>query len=215
MPTTSQSSLDRLTDVFADMLELETRMVVDLLGTVRDTLQGGSTGQLGHTLQRLVPLRLPHRVSCSCEIPPPCWMPRAAGEVTSFVCGGATASVQIQVSNCGAVARTFTFDATTGGQGPATTFNPPQLTLGPMQRGTVSASVSMPANAADARADVVLWIRGCNVHFVRWCIRTTSRGGTCCHEVEIEDCPDYVHHWYDHFYCQRPCLADQANAGRG
>jgi hypothetical protein len=24
-------------------------------------------------------------------------------------------------------------------------------------------------------------------------------------EVEIEDCPDLIHHWYDHFYCERPC----------
>jgi hypothetical protein len=21
----------------------------------------------------------------------------------------------------------------------------------------------------------------------------------------VEDCPDLLHHWYDHFYCNRPC----------
>jgi len=25
-------------------------------------------------------------------------------------------------------------------------------------------------------------------------------------DIEIEDCPDLIHHWYDHFYCPRPCL---------
>ena len=24
-------------------------------------------------------------------------------------------------------------------------------------------------------------------------------------ELTVEDCPDLVHHWYDHFYCPRPC----------
>ena len=31
----------------------------------------------------------------------------------------------------------------------------------------------------------------------------TNRGG--CHEVRVSDGPDHVHHWHDHFYCNRPC----------
>jgi hypothetical protein len=24
----------------------------------------------------------------------------------------------------------------------------------------------------------------------------------------VDDCPDYQHHWYDHFYCHRHCTQD-------
>jgi hypothetical protein len=33
-----------------------------------------------------------------------------------------------------------------------------------------------------------------------------------CNEVEINDCPDMIHHWYDHFYCHRHCQ-DQRTPG--
>jgi len=52
---------------------------------------------------------------------------------------------------------------------------------------------------------VLVWIRGCVDHVVRWTVKSSRRGSDCCHELEIDDCPDYVHHWYDHFYCPRPC----------
>jgi hypothetical protein len=29
--------------------------------------------------------------------------------------------------------------------------------------------------------------------------------------VEVEDCPDLIHHWYDHFYCDRPCTDRKPN----
>ncbi len=216
MPTTSQSSLGRLTDVFTDMLEQETRIVVDLLGTVRETLQGGSIGQTGHTLKQLIPARLTRRCSCGCcQIPPPCWMPELAGEVTSFVCAGGTATVQLDVRNCGATPRTITLDASPAKEAGSVTFSPTQLSLGPMERGFASASVVLPADAPGGRADVLLWVRGCKVHYVRWTIKLTSRGGTCCHEVDIEDCPDYLHHWYDHFYCERPCPTDRTHLAHG
>jgi hypothetical protein len=28
----------------------------------------------------------------------------------------------------------------------------------------------------------------------------------CCREVDVNDDPDYVLHWYDHFYVTRPCF---------
>jgi hypothetical protein len=29
----------------------------------------------------------------------------------------------------------------------------------------------------------------------------------------VEDCPDLIHHWYDHFYCPRPCIEERSNRG--
>jgi hypothetical protein len=217
MPTTSQSSLgQRLTDAFTDMLEQETRMVVDLLGTVRDTLQSGPTGELGQTFKQLIPAQLTRRCTCGCcQIPPPCWMPELAGEVISFVCVGGTATVQLDVRNCGATPRIITLDASPASVAASVKFSPTQLSLGPMERGFASASVVLPADPPGGRMDILLWVRGCKVHYVRWTIKVASRAGTCCHEVDIEDCPDYIHHWYDHFYCERPCLADRGHRGNG
>ena len=31
---------------------------------------------------------------------------------------------------------------------------------------------------------------GCRDHVVRWTVRVASRAGDCCHEIDVEDCPD-------------------------
>jgi hypothetical protein len=208
MPRTSESPFVRLSNVVADMVEQETQLVVDLFDAFRGNLQGSSS--LTSMLQSVLPKQLTHRTTCSCEIPPPCWMPCNAGEVTSFVCAGATATVQIAVTNCTMARRVVEFRAT-GKDAGKVTVAPPQLELGPLESGTVSASLAVPAGDTNARQDVILWVYGCKLHYIRWNITTTSRGGTCCHEVQIEDCQDYLHHWYDHFYCERPCLPQRAN----
>jgi hypothetical protein len=58
-----------------------------------------------------------------------------------------------------------------------------------------------------------VWIHGCVEHAVRWTVRVAGRGGDSCNELDIDDCPDYVHHWYDHFYCARPCGHRLASRG--
>jgi hypothetical protein len=64
----------------------------------------------------------------------------------------------------------------------------------------------VPADAATGQEyEVLLWVRGCQNHYLRWTLKVANRGASCCHEVEVEDCPDLIHHWYDHFYCERPC----------
>jgi hypothetical protein len=130
-----------------------------------------------------------------CDVPPPCWWPRAAGEVTSFICEGDTATLRIEVTNCGPQRRSFSVEAPKD-----VTATPAQLDLGPMERQLVTLRRGGPGEA-------VVWVRGCYEHFVRWTVEISSRGSSTCHEVRIEDCPDYRHHWYDHFYCERPCPA--------
>src|SRR5579884_3985276 len=52
---------------------------------------------------------LPRRSSC--EIPPPCWIPKSLGQVNSAVCPGGTATVRVGVTNCGTESRVFRVDA--------------------------------------------------------------------------------------------------------
>jgi hypothetical protein len=140
---------------------------------------------------------------CGCDIPPPCWAPKPMGDVVSGVCPGATATVRIHVTNCGATARTMTFQAV----GTGVTLTPASLSLGPMERGQMVASVTLPADAEPgSRREVLVWVRGCHDHYLRWTIHAWANGDCGCENVHVSDCPDYVHHWYDHFYCNRPCV---------
>lgn len=140
----------------------------------------------------------------SCEIPPPCWMPRSAGEIHSLVCPGGTAVLQIRVTNC--QARASRVQAAFAKADAATTVSPSELLLGAMERGRFSAKVAVADDACKGeQKEYLLWVRGCNAHFVRWIVEPASGVSSSCHEVDIDDCPDMVHHWYDHFYCDRPC----------
>lgn len=95
----------------------------------------------------------------------------------------------------------------TSGKTRGVTIEPPNLALGPMERDFVTASVPVPTDAISGQeGEVLLWVHGCQNHYLRWTVKVASRGASCCHEVGVEDCPDLVHHWYDHFYCERPCL---------
>lgn len=143
--------------------------------------------------------------SCdTCEVPPPCWEPQPLGQVTSFVAPGGQATVRFRVTNCGFVSRTISFDANKSVFD--VTFSPSSLVLGPLERGVVSASLKMPAEAKPgAEQELILIVRGCKIYYLRWVIKVADCGVNMCNEVEVNDCPDMIHHWYDHFYCHRHC----------
>jgi hypothetical protein len=144
-----------------------------------------------------------------CTIPPPCWMPQPLGECTSHVAQCKTACVRLLVTNCDRVQRTITVQAT-GAHAGQVTISPPSLTLGPMERATISACVAIPEDAKTGeKRESLLWVRGCKEHYLRWTVSVGTVGVDSCHEVEVCDCPDLVHHWYDHFYCARPCPHDR------
>ena len=140
---------------------------------------------------------------CSCDIPPPCWMPDQLGSVTSHVCPGATACVRLRITNCGMSSRDITVTAA-GAQGSLVTIDPATITLAPFDSGTVTATLRAPDQEGQP-LHAQLWVRGCRDHLLRWTVDVSSRGCSSTHEIEIEDCPDLIHHWYDHFYCDRPC----------
>lgn len=139
-----------------------------------------------------------------CDIPPPCWEPQPLGDVTSFVAAGGKATVRFRITNCGFTPRIITF--LTANPVPAVTFSPPTLTLGPMERGVVSASVEVATDAKKGfEEEVVLFVRGCRNYYLRWTITLADCGVDMCNEIDVDDCPDMIHHWYDHFYCPRHC----------
>lgn len=168
---------------------------VDRIGELLE--RGASSGAgLLRTLARS-PM-LPRLRPCSCDIPPPCWLPRDLGTVRSHVCAGGRAILRLRVENCSPSPREIRVEAAA-----PVKLQPTKLSLGPLERGVVVASVDDPA----PEAEHLVWVRGCYDHLVRWDVSVSRRGGRdSCHEVDVEDCPDFVHHWYDHFYCERPCL---------
>jgi hypothetical protein len=145
---------------------------------------------------------------CSCDIPDPCWMPKRYPTVLSHACPGATARLRLQITNCGLEQRRISV-AAQGAQS-AVVVEPESLSLAPFETGEVVATVTVPHDKAEP-VDVRLWVRGCRDHVVPWRVSVSGSGCDSLHEVGIEDCPDLVHHWYDHSYCQGPCYGGRVN----
>lgn len=145
---------------------------------------------------------LPKRKSC-CEIPEPCWMPKPLGEIHCNLAAGVAGVVHIRVTNEDNRGRNFTLDAA-GHDASLVNFSPASFNLGPKERALVTATFVMPAQGP-TEFDFVVWLRGCSDYYLRWVVCRSSRCGACCHEVCVQDKPDYFDNWYDHFYCQKPC----------
>jgi hypothetical protein len=188
-------------DGLVGLMDAAVRMGEDLL----DALQGRRTTGLASTLQRAIPSLPMAKGGCGCDIPPPCWMPRDLGEVRSRVCAGGTATLRLRVTNCSASPRKVGVDARPDSA--ELTIDPSSMALGPLERGVALASLAIPAKAGvGEEREALIWVRGCRDHVLRWTVRVASRAGDCGHEIDVDDCPDLVHHWYDHFYCERPCV---------
>jgi hypothetical protein len=155
------------------------------------------------SMELLGAISLPTRSGCGCEIPAPCWAPQPLGDVTTRACPGSKGVLRLAITNCGMTRRTIRVVATNA----AVQVEPGTLALGPMEDGVVTLSLEVPAGAAQGQTQKsIVWIHGCRNHFLRWTVVVADPGVSCsASEIAVEDCPDLVHHWYDHFYCQRPC----------
>jgi hypothetical protein len=174
--------------------------LADAARAVGNLLEQGTSA--GMDLLESIKLPLPSKSRCSCEIPPPCWEPQPIGDVTTRACPGNKAVLRLHVVNCGSSGRTVTVDATNK----EIDVTPGSVTLGPYEDATVVLSLDVPTAAKEGeREKAVVWVRGCYVHYLRWTVAVTCKNANCCSDVSVEDCPDLVHHWYDHFYCERPC----------
>jgi hypothetical protein len=208
--TTISGSIKEITNSFTDLLDQTLNASLDMLQTFTKAGTDFSSNLSSRFAPQMKALNLPSLGGC-CKIPPPCWMPRELTAVTSHVCAGATASLRFRVTNCGIDARTITVEADQNAS-----VNPPSLQLGAFQRGWVTVSYTVPptSTGAQSSADILIFVHGCKSYYLRWTVQNSTRGCDCCHEIEIDDCPDLVHHWYDHFYCPRPCRPVRQVQGR-
>lgn len=147
----------------------------------------------------------PLRSSSGCEIPPPCWEPRPIGRCTMVLPPGGSGLVRVRVENCGWSHQLV--GITAGGHLAGwLSFEPTTLVLGPQEHASFRVVVRAP-DGAKPGAGVAgpLLIRGCRDHFAQLAVRVGDCAQAPCCDLVVRDCPDHVHHWYDHFYCPRPC----------
>jgi hypothetical protein len=141
-----------------------------------------------------------------CEMPPPCWEPRPAGSCSLTLSPGSSATIRVHVTNCswGRQVSSITAAGVLAGW---MKFEPTTLLVDPQERATFLVHVSVPDNLKPGGRTVSgpLLVRGCIDHFARIRVDVAECAGPTCCDLFIDDCADQVHHWYDHFYCARPC----------
>ncbi|MFN8571259.1 MAG: hypothetical protein U0132_04325 [Gemmatimonadaceae bacterium] len=146
-------------------------------------------------------------LASSCEIPPPCWEPQPVGRCCLQVAPGGTATIRVHVSNCGWTRQVIQLTSV-GRIAALMSFAPTAYILGPQERANFRVTIHVPANARVAASLTgPLLIRGCRDHFARVEVTVADcvTGNCNCCDITVNDCADQVHHWYDHFYCPRPC----------
>jgi hypothetical protein len=147
-------------------------------------------------------MSMPKFKSC-CDIPAPCWMPKKLGDITCKLTAGETGQVKLIVTNNDVRPHECTVQIA-GPNAGLVQISPAQIGLGPMQRTTIVAGFTAPDQPGTY--EMLLWVSVCNDHFLRWTVVVGEKSGACCYDVTVDDRPDYVVHWYDHFYCQKPCM---------
>lgn len=191
---------DSTGEAVADVLEAGSRLGLSMLSLLASGAAAIAARAPGLASDRA------HRrgCRCGCHIPTPCWEPQSLGAYTSRGCPGSDATLRIRVTNCGSAPRNVTMEPGAGSS--ALEFDPPAIGLGPEERGYSVVSFDIPPDAEPGEVrEFLVWINGCRQHFLRWRVVVGRRCGGTCPEVEVADCPDLVHHWYDHFYCEHPC----------
>jgi len=199
--TSGTRPLEEMAAAYSDFFEQSMTMGMDFLRSLSGAGTSMTQGMAARGTSRMPRFQMPG--GC-CDVPAPCWMPVELGDLTTHVCAGGTATLRVQVTNCGLSTRTIRVEAK--GDLASVTVNPDTLSLDSMRHGASLVSITVPADASCGQEfEELIWVHGCRKHFLRWTVKVASRGADCCHEIEVSDCPDLIHHWYDHFYCDRPC----------
>jgi hypothetical protein len=182
-------------DAFAALLEVPARMAAALAGGIGQTTSAGcGCSPAGGKF-----------FASGCEIPPPCWEPRHAGTCRLQLTPGGTGTLRIRVDNCEWSRRVLMITAV-GKIAGWLKFEPTTLVVDPQSCETFLVTVRVPDHVKPGqRIAGPVVVRGCNDHYVRLEITVDECAGHACCDVCIRDCADHIHHWYDHFYCPRPC----------
>lgn len=139
----------------------------------------------------------------ACDLPPPCWAPRLIKQVANYIRPGANATIRLRITNGGMSTRNITVEVAGKPEDVAQIqITPPSVLLTSMEREWVTVSFAAPADAAEwSNREVLVWVRGAQNHYARWIIGIEPIGKDIRHELLVEDAPDFVHRWSDHFYC--------------
>lgn len=149
-----------------------------------------------------------------CTIPPPCWEPRPAGTCKLTLAPGCKGTIRVHVLNCGWDRRVIGVTAL-GKIAAWLTFQPTTLVVGPQERATFVVTVGVADQVKPGTSlSGPLLVRGCVDHFVRLDVDVAECVDETCCDVTIDDCADNIHHWYDHFYCPRPCRDIRTQDGK-
>jgi hypothetical protein len=85
-------------------------------------------------------------------------------------------------------------------------FEPTTLVIDPQEQRTIVVTVKIPDDIEPGQTiRGPILVHGCNDHVVRVEVSVSECAARICCEAFVHDCPDHIHHWYDHFYCPRPC----------
>ena len=182
-----------------------------------DALEGAMAALLTAPLQVAAALAgaFGARQSEGCEIPPPCWEPRPAGACRLVLTPDGTGLIRVLVSNCG-WARQVVGITGLGKLAGWLTLQPTTLVLDAQERATFSVTVRPPKGIKPGQNLVgTILVRGCRDHAIKVEVKIRECATQTCCDVSVEDCPDHIHHWYDHFYCPRPCNRRDARAREG
>jgi hypothetical protein len=173
-----------------------TRALTDVISALLDAPARAASAFAGTLGQRATP---------GCEIPPPCWEPRPAGTCCLMLAPGSVATVRIHVSNCGWDRHIVGITAL-GKIAGWMKFEPTTMILGPQERAAFVVTLKVPDNIKPGLSlSGPILVRGCVDHFVRVDLTIAECAGVTCCDLAVRDCQDQIHHWYDHFYCPRPC----------
>ncbi len=200
-----------LSQSLVQMIDLQREMAGQLLRLVESGGDGVARplrSAVGHDAGSCcTPKRfgVPSLTGSCCDIPEPCWVPKCLGEFECSLCPGSSARLQLRVTNEDLASREIHAVAS-GAAAKQVSFSPQSLVLGAKERGVITGLLAVPAEAKDGETfETIVWLRGCRDYYVRWMATAGTRGGCCTHEVSVCDGPDHIRHWYDHFYCPRPC----------
>jgi hypothetical protein len=201
--TTQTRPLGDIPDAFIALLQAQAKFGQQLFTNLTGTSAPSADTLTNAWQTAATQWPMPAMPKPACYVPPPCWMPRSLGECVSYVSNCSTAKVRIVVTNCDRVARTVQVRIDGAG---GITVTPPSQSLNPMARATFDVSLAIPEGTDSGKQfDALIWVDGCNQHYLRWTVIVGSAAFDSCHQVRVDDCPDYRHHWYDHFYCVRAC----------
>jgi len=145
---------------------------------------------------------------CSPRIPTPCWLPEDLGDLRVEIDREGTARLTVRVRNKDGQPRQVTAHVTGAGSQFVAPVNG-SVSVPAFGYGTFNFTVTVPASApVGTYVDVNIAIDGCRRHVMNWRVDALEKcdpEAKSLEEIVVCDGADQIHHWYDHFYCERRC----------